>query len=54
MRRYADEQLGIRQILEGLVVKTTEAKRDEDPEQALVLIMHINRQRHFNPGENPG
>ncbi|MFI9653593.1 hypothetical protein ABGV17_02510 [Guyparkeria sp. GHLCS8-2] len=54
MRRYADEQLGIRQILEGLVVKTTEARRDDDPNQALVLIMHINRQREFEPGENPG
>ncbi|MFI9652153.1 hypothetical protein [Guyparkeria halopsychrophila] len=54
MRRYADEQLGIRQILEGLVVKTTEARRDDDPNQALVLIMHINRQRRFEPGENPG
>lgn len=54
MRRYADQSLGIRQIIEGLVAKTTEAKRDDDPNQALVLILHINRQRQFDPGENPG
>jgi hypothetical protein len=54
MRRYADEDLGIRQILEGLVTKTAEAKRGDDPQQALVLIMQIARQREFEPGENPG
>lgn len=54
MRRFADEELGIRQILEGLVTKTAEAKRGDDPQQALVLIMQINRQRQFEPGENPG
>ena len=51
MRRFADEALGIRQILEGLVTKTGEAKRGDDPQQALVLIMQINRQRQFDPGE---
>jgi len=54
MRRYADEELGIRQILEGLVTKTLEAKRGDDPQQALVLILQVNRQREFEPGENPG
>ncbi|MFN2382489.1 MAG: hypothetical protein ABR561_08080 [Guyparkeria sp.] len=54
MRRFADAQLGIRQVVEGLVVKTTEARRDNDPNQALVLIMQINRQRDFEPGENIG
>ncbi|MCL7751566.1 hypothetical protein LV475_08160 [Guyparkeria hydrothermalis] len=54
MRRFADENLGIRQIIEGLVTKTTEARRDDDPNQGVVLIMQINRQRQFEPGENPG
>ncbi|MFP4252499.1 MAG: hypothetical protein ACLFRM_07640, partial [Guyparkeria sp.] len=54
MRRYADEKLGIRQIVEGLVVQVKEARRDDDPSQGMVLIMHINRQRQFEPGENPG
>ena len=54
MRRFADEELGIRQILEGLVTKTVEGKRGDDPQQALVLIMQITRQREFEPGENPG
>lgn len=54
MRRFADEKLGIRQIIEGLVTKTTEARRDDDPNQGVVLIMQINRQRQFEPGENPG
>lgn len=54
MRRYADQKLGIRQIIEGLVSKTAEARRDDDPNQGLVLIMQISRQRQFEPGENPG
>ncbi|MFW6020948.1 MAG: hypothetical protein ACOCPR_02540 [Guyparkeria sp.] len=54
MRRYADEKLGIRQIVEGLVAQAKEACRDDDPPQGMVLIMHINRQRQFEPGENPG
>lgn len=54
MRRFADEALGVRQILEGLVTKTTEAQRGDDPHQALVLIMQVNRQRQFEPGEHPG
>lgn len=54
MSRFADPSLGISQIIEGLVAKTTEARRDEDPDQALVLILHVNRQRRFDPGENPG
>ncbi len=54
IRRYADESLGIRQIIEGLVTKGMEAKRESDPEGARVLVMQINRQRRFEPGENPG
>lgn len=54
MRRYADASLGIRQIIEGLVTRTTQACRVDDPGQALVLIMQINRERRFDPGENPG
>ena len=54
MRRFADPTLGIRQIIEALVTRTTEARRGEDPSQALVLIMQINRERQFEPGEHPG
>ncbi len=54
MRRHADEKAGIRQIIEGLVTKTTEARRADDPGQAQVVIMQITRQRQFEPGENPG
>ena len=54
MRRFADENLGIRQIIEGLVTSATEARRDDDPSQAIVLVMQISRQRQFEPGEDPG
>lgn len=53
-RPFADEALGIRELIEGLVVDTKEASREDDPDQALVLIMQVNRQRLFDPGENPG
>ncbi len=54
MRRYADTALGIRQIIEGLITRTSEARRENDPGQAMVLIMQINRERRFEPGENLG
>ncbi|KTG16085.1 hypothetical protein AUR63_04380 [Guyparkeria sp. XI15] len=54
MRRFADEELGVRQILEGLVTKAAEAQRGDDPDQALVLIIQVSRQREFEPGEHPG
>ncbi|HER35026.1 MAG: hypothetical protein JXJ30_01275 [Halothiobacillaceae bacterium] len=54
MRRFADETLGVRQILEGLVTQAIDARRDDDPGQALVLIMQISRQREFEPGEHLG
>lgn len=53
-RPFADESMGIREQIEGLVVDTKEASREGDPAQSLVLIMQVNRQRLFDPGEKPG
>lgn len=53
MRRFADASPGIRQIIEGRVMSTAETRRDDDPAQAIVLVMQITRQRRFDPAENP-
>ncbi len=51
-RPFADESLGVRELIEGLVVEGREASREGDPVQSLVLIMQVNRHRFFDPGES--
>ncbi|MGM0516110.1 MAG: hypothetical protein ACQER6_00755 [Pseudomonadota bacterium] len=53
-RRFADETLGIRAAITGLVTETWEAHREGDPEQALVMIMQVERTEQFEPGVHPG